>query len=851
MNPFLLDLPRSKMLRFFSLYFLVIWLSSSLQAQLATEVYGKVTDAGTKEPLSYVNIKLMGTGRATMTDHLGEYRVRFLDKIDSLQFTYLGYKARYVKVKRNTIQEINVEMGSDDKILTEVTVKAGKKKKRQIDTTANYVFYQVLKHKEQNRIESFDSYKYDGYEKMLFSLLNAPPKFLSWKIFKPFQFAFENKDTTEQGDVFIPGLLKETQSTFYYRRKPKQLKEYVKAEKITGVNNQSVSNLAKFQFQEINPYDNLFVLAGVSFIAPFAPTGTASYFYYLTDTALLNGRVSYKLHFVGRVKEDLAMKGYAWIDSATWAIRSIYFRPNEKANFNFVNDHTIIQDYTLVNDQYWMLEREETRTVGSLFKNSNKMAILVSKINHKKNIEVNVEFPDSLMKPDGDKIVMDSARKRPVSFFDSLRHEPLTPQESRVYVIDDTFKTIPMFKVFLWTGRFLTNAFADMGPISVGRVLNFVSRNNVEGLRLRFGFETNPRWRQYQYPDGFLRQFFFSGYFAYGMKDKDWKYLALTRINLPRKNDKWQSLEFMYRYDMRVPGQDENSNLLTFDNVFNLISGATLGRIMKVSEFRISYEKEFFRGFSSSLTFNEKTYFDIPGVFNFSRKVGDQMVNVPKFNVSEFMIDTRYSYKDQYTWGVFFRYFQNTKYPVFMLRYTLGLVSMQKNFYNYHNLHFNYKQRVSSPAGITYVNFRIAKIFGRVPYTAAYITQGNYGILLDKYNYNLLREFEFVSDQYASFWLEHHFNGFFFNRIPYFNKLKLREVVIFKSLIGTFNKKNNEVLQVPGELSSPFPIPYVEMGFGIENIAYVLRVDFLWRVTYRDRPDVKTWGIKLGLNPRF
>jgi hypothetical protein len=138
-----------------------------------------------------------------------------------------------------------------------------------------------------------------------------------------------------------------------------------------------------------------------------------------------------------------------------------------------------------------------------------------------------------------------------------------------------------------------------------------------------------------------------------------------------------------------------------------------------------------------------------------------------------------------------------------------------------------------------------------VPYTAAYITQGNYGILLDKYNYNLLREFEFVSDQYASFWLEHHFNGFFFNRIPYFNKLKLREVIIFKSLIGTFNKKNNEVLQVPGELSSPFPIPYVEMGFGIENIAYVLRVDFLWRVTYRDRPDVKTWGIKLGLNPRF
>lgn len=840
------------MLRSFLFFFLFSLSAVIADAQIATEVYGKVTDASSKEPMSYVNIKLMGTGRATMTDHNGEFRVRFLDKVDSLQFTYLGYRARYVKIKRGAVQEINVTMGSDDKVLSEVTVKAGRKKKRVIDTTANYVFYQVLKHKDQNRSESFNSYKYDGYEKMVFSLMNAPPKFLQWKIFKPFWFAFENKDTTDQGDVFIPGLLKETQSTFYYRKKPKALKEYVMAEKITGVNNQSVSNLAKFQFQEINPYDNLYVLAGVSFIGPFAPTGIASYFYYLTDTALLDGRVSYKLHFVGRVKEDLAMKGYAWIDSATWAIRQIYFRPNEKANFNFVNDHSIMQDYKLINEQYWMLEREETHTVGSLFKNSNKLAILVEKVNAKKNIEVNVDFPDSLMAPNGEKIVGDSARHRSLSFWDSIRIEELTPQQKRVYEIDDTFKVIPAFKVYLWTGRLITSAFADCGPLSFGRILNFVSRNNVEGVRLRFGLETNPRWRQYQYPEGFLRKFFFMGYFAYGLKDKDWKYLALGRINLPRKNDKWQSLEFMYRYDMRLPGQDENSNLLTFDNVVNIVSGTTFSKIMKVREFRVSYEKEFVRGFSASMTFNEKTYYDVPGVFNFQRWVGDKFVNVPRFNVTEFMIDTRYSYRDQYTWGVFFRYFQNTKYPVFMLRYTAGVVNVMKSFYNYHNIHFNYKQRLSSPAGFTYLNFRAAKIFGTVPYQAAYIYQGSYGLLLDKFNYNLLREFEFITDQYASFWIEHHFNGFFFNRIPYFNKLKLREVFIFKSLIGTFDKKkHSRALDVPSELGSPFPVPYIEMGFGIENIAYVLRVDFLWRVTHRDKPGVQTWGIKLGLNPRF
>jgi hypothetical protein len=41
------------------------------------------------------------------------------------------------------------------------------------------------------------------------------------------------------------------------------------------------------------------------------------------------------------------------------------------------------------------------------------------------------------------------------------------------------------------------------------------------------------------------------------------------------------------------------------------------------------------------------------------------------------------------------------------------------------------------------------------------------------------------------------------------------------------------------------------MGFGIENIAYVLRVDFLWRLTYRNRAGLPNWGVKFSLTPNF
>lgn len=841
------------MLKKFGFFFLLILWFAGLRAQTYTEVYGRVIDAQTKEPMDYVNVRLIGgVPKATLTDPKGEYRIRTIEKVDSIAFSYLGYTTRYVAIKRGAAQQLDIEMGGSDITLREVTVKVDKRKKRVIDTTANYVFYQVLKHKDENRDDAINTYKYESYDKTEYSLLNPPQKFLNWWVFKPFRFAFRNTDTTEEGNVFIPGVLSEQVCDVYYRKHPQAIKKFVKASVMTGIDNESVENMANYHFAVVNPYDNLVVLAQTSFVSPFANTAIVNYFYFLTDTAKIDGRVSYKLHFVGKVKEDLALKGYAWIDSATWAIRSIIFRPNEKANLNFINDYTIKQDYTILKDKYWLMDREEMTTVGSLFKKKNKMAILVSKIHRRRNFEIDAFFPDSIFKGPEDRIILDSARNRSITYWDSSRFEPLTAQQKQVYYISDTIKKVPAWKTYEWLGRFFTAAYADAGPISIGRVLNFVSRDNVEGWRVRFGFETNVRFQHRGTPaNNFLRKFYFTGYGAYGFKDKDWKYLALVRFALPRKNDRWQSLEAMYRYDMRVPGQDENQTLLTFDNVVNLISGTTFTKIMKVREFRISYEKEYVKNFSAITSLNEKTYYDIPGVFDFSRTEGEVKRRIPSFNVTEFTIDTRYAYKDLYFIGNFYRYFQTTKYPVLMLRYTAGIVDMQRDYFNYHNLQLTLRQRLFSPIGYTNYIFTAGKIFGRAPYTVANITQGNLGVLLNKFNYNMLREFEFITDQYVSLWVEHNFDGFFLNKIPGVNKLRLREVIGIKSLFGTFSKKNAAVLDIPTELRQPFPIPYIEMSVGLKNIAYMFRVDFLWRVTYRNQPNMRNWAIKFAFEPGF
>jgi hypothetical protein len=46
-------------------------------------------------------------------------------------------------------------------------------------------------------------------------------------------------------------------------------------------------------------------------------------------------------------------------------------------------------------------------------------------------------------------------------------------------------------------------------------------------------------------------------------------------------------------------------------------------------------------------------------------------------------------------------------------------------------------------------------------------------------------------------------------------------------------------------------VPYIEVGFGIENILKFLRYDVMWRVTHRDNPKAYNWMMTFGFNFNF
>jgi hypothetical protein len=128
---------------------------------------------------------------------------------------------------------------------------------------------------------------------------------------------------------------------------------------------------------------------------------------------------------------------------------------------------------------------------------------------------------------------------------------------------------------------------------------------------------------------------------------------------------------------------------------------------------------------------------------------------------------------------------------------------------------------------------------------------GNETYIYDLYAFNAMNYYEFVSDEYGSVNFLHHFDGFFLNKIPLMRKLKWREVVGGKALIGRVNDQNRKLLIFPEHLYDLHEGPYLEASAGIENIFKVFRVDAVWRFSYLSHAKALPFSIKASMQFNF
>lgn len=817
---------------------LILFLFGYFSVQSQTFIEGQVFDAATKEPVGYANIYIKGTTIGTTTDDTGYYQLKLQTIYDSVSAAYLGYSEATQPIKKQDRQRINFMLEASQSMLAEAVIIGSK------ESLEDYLIRKILENKDKNDKKHLQNYSYESYNKIELDVKNMSEKFMNRKILKPFKFVFDNIDSTSEDEPFLPMLLSESISDFYYTSKLNKKREIIRASKISGVNDASFNEFLSATYQDIDVYDNAYTIIDKQFISPIANSCKTFYRYKVIDTLVLDNVVHYKLMFEPKTKGDNTFFGSFIVSENNYAIKGIQLRMAPHVNINFVKKIEINQDFDFVDQQFWMMTNDYLLVE---FSPLEKMPAIITRKNAVyRNFKINTSFNDSVISKMKEELYIDEREvKKDQAYWDSSRFIQLSKNEAAVYHIIDTLKTVPAYKTYVDIINLVLTGYYKTGPVELGPIVSLISYNKLEGWRFGAGIRTNYKmceWAQV------------GGHFAYGLRDKRFKGDVNARFLVDKQPR--QIISASYTHD--VSELSRTNDLLASDNILSIIINRRKPdvRLLYYDDAKLSYNIEYKQGLSMGVTLQNRKIEQ--GLVPFSYLYPNKEFGIDSFNTlrqTELVFNARFAIGEKYIdKNSLFRSSINTyKVPVVQFEYVYGFKRFLGSQFNYHKFTLSYAQIVPiRTIGRFEMKIQAGKILGQVPFLLTEVHDGNQTFAFSNTAFNVMNDYEFYSDQYLQWNFSHHFDGFFLNRIPGIRKLKLREVIHTRGVWGNVSAKNAAFNQLNAGFINPLgKVPYIEVGFGLENILKFIRWDVMWRVTHRDNPKAYNWMMTFGFNFNF
>jgi hypothetical protein len=741
--------------------------------------------------------------------------------------------------------------------LNEVVIKNKWTKYRKKDNPAVELIRKAIERKAKNRLEHFDYYQFQKHEKTMVAIANIPDSVQKTRLFKIAPFLFESTDTSKlTGKRYLPLYMGEVLSEHYYRRRPETSKTHITAQRNVEVSKfletESMDVAVRYVFGETDIYENTIYLLGNRFMSPLSPWAVGFYKFFIADTVEVSGEPCYELHFTPQNIMDFGFRGKLFLtaDSA-YAVKRVELRLTPASQVNFVTDLLIEQEFTKL-DSAWVLDKDLTTVEFSLI-GENFVSFHGKRVNTFKNIAFNIPQPDSVYSGLSPTVRTKNFDARNEHYWTANRLDTLTGKEENIYL---SYQQLNKIKCYTFTRDLLlalTEGYVEAGFIDIGPVENMVSFNTVENVRLRVGGKTNGKFHHHLFLESFL---------AYGTRDKAWKYNASVMYSFNRKkNHPWEFpvnlLTVTYEYNTQIPGQGYRFG--TSDRLYVSIGRGKTEKMTFDRKFEINYRKENNSHFGYTFIFNHTEQQPLAEL----RFVTAGGAAYLPYTTTSLGIDLRLSPGERFFQWQRNRYPLNPEAAVYTLRYKAAIAGLWGGDYAFHQLEAGFAKRWYL-AGYGYLDMSVGagKIFNCVPFPSLFVAQANQGIAFQEESFNTMRYFEFVSDQYADMNLTYSFNGFLFNRIPLFKKLRWRELITFKALYGEVSNRNipnagNGLMLFPhdagGQLTT-FALgaqPFMEAGFGIDNIFSFLRIDVIKRLNYLGHPAIREWTVKVKLRLAF
>lgn len=836
---------------------LLIVLSVSASAREIL-VSGVVVDSVSREPVPFVAVYITASKEGKLADERGRFSLWKKNPNDSLRFSVMGYSEKTVPMPVTPGHDFVVELVPTGVLLSEVVVKPRKEKYSKKNNPAVDFVNRIRESKENNDPRRHDFYNFRKYERISAAINDFNPSGnYSW-LGDKFKFMNEYVDTSAvSGAPILNFMVKEKVADVAYAGNGDRKKETVIGLREEGVDNIAHDKDASRQvledvFREVDIYDNDVTLLQNRFVSPLAKIGPDFYKYYLSDTVVVDGDSCVVLSFVPHTPETWGFIGKLYVpkgDSTMFVKRVEMFLPHT-INVNFLDAFTLVQEFEKAPDNSRLKKSDDMIVELSLMPGLPK--IYARRNNAYAGFSFDEPVDKSIFSVAPAEIIVADARVKDSEFWQQERLIPLEKGERNIDEMMTRMRSVPIYYWTEKTIRLLVSGYVHTGNPSkfdYGPVNTSLSYNTAEGVRLRAGGMTTAN---------LSKRWFARGFIAYGLRDHKWKYKGELEYSFKDKN--YHSREFPVHslrltslYDLDQLGQKYSST--NQDNIFLSLK--------RMEDTRVTYKRATTLEYTLELLNN----FSVVAAASFERQEATRWIpfidgwgnNFSHYDETSFKIALRYAPGEKFVQGKTIRLPINLDAPVFELSHTYAPKGLFGSMFTINRTEFKFSKRFwLSAFGYIDAIVKAGHSWSPSPYMDLCLPDANLSYTIQPESYALMNPLEFINDSYASLDFTYWMNGMIFNRLPLIKKLKLREVVTFKCLWGHLSNRNNpaydkNLFVFPSNVhTTPMTSePYMELSAGIDNIFRVLRLDSVWRLSYRHTPEAPDWGLRVSFHLAF
>lgn len=830
----------------------------------SVRVVGKVKDAESGELLEYVTVYSKKGKRSTTTDLNGIFTLR-VPVGSEVQVSSLGYETMTKKAKAAPDTMIFL-LHPSETTLDEFVVKPKKQKYSKKNNPAVELMRKVRENRDlHNPVKNSDYYSYDRYDKIILALndykggqnieiVDSTGKSQKKKTKKYFSNFIDT--AIWSGKRILTLSLKEKLATRLTQNHGSDDKQVVTATKSAGLDQQFDKDFTRVFFEEVlrevDIYDNDITVMQSKFVGPLSSISADYYMYHIEDTVQIGNERCVELSFAPHNPQSMGFNGklYIPVEDSVKYVRRAMLRLPKGANVNYVKNLYLSQNF--MTDSLGQTHKTLDDMVVELQIIPGTQAAHVSRqsryddFSYKKREDL-AEYYDRV----GSVFETEEATGRDGAYWASHRMIPLTFAENNISQKGSMFRDIP---ILYWAEKaiqLIVRGYVTMGSKSkfdFGPIDTFISHNATEGWRLLVGGMTTAN---------LSRRIFARGYVAYGFGDKKWKYYGELEYSFNDK--KYHSREFpvnsirgTYMYDVYKLGQNyvyaSTDNLLS--SIKRLDSNLSTYRRFGSLEYNIEW--------MNHLSFHASVNYARQEDSEFVRFVDGNGRIFNNYTENTLKLKLRWAPGERFTQTYNERHYVNRDMLTLQISHEFGPKGLFGSLYTLNLTEFMMRKRISLSAfgNIDFV-ITAGKLWNQVQFPALLWQSSNLAYTMRPGSYALLNPMEFAMDEYASLDFTYNLNGLIFNRIPWVNKLRLREVFTFKGFCGHLTKKNNPDYN-PNLFRFPDPAtqamgntPYMEIGAGIANILTFLRLDYVWRLSYRDKPKCPNSGLRFSFEFTF